>query len=52
LRNHVRVQMELYPHAHHADTVAPFALLARHRSAAYEQSIAFIESVTRSDPSP
>jgi acetyl esterase/lipase len=52
LRNHVRVQMELYPHAHHADTVAPFALLARHRSPAYENSVAFIESVTRSDPSP
>jgi acetyl esterase/lipase len=52
LRNHVSVQMHLYPHARHADTVAPFALLARHRSPAYEDSVAFIESVTRSDPSP
>lgn len=52
LRNHVRVQMKLYPHGRHADTLAPFALLARHRSPAYEDSVAFIESVTRSDPSP
>jgi acetyl esterase/lipase len=52
LRNHVRVQMKLYPHGRHADTLAPFALLARHRSPAYEDSVAFIESVTQSDPSP
>lgn len=52
LRAHARVQMELYAHGHHGDTVAPFALLARHRSSAYEDSVAFIESVTRSDQSP
>jgi acetyl esterase/lipase len=52
LRNHVRVEMKLYAHGHHADTLAPFALLARHRSAAYEDSVRFIQSVTRSDPSP
>jgi acetyl esterase/lipase len=52
LRNHVRVEMKLYPHGRHADTVAPFALLARRRSPAYEDSFAFIESVTRSDQSP
>ena len=52
LRNHIAVQMKLYPHRRHADTVAPFALLARRRSPAYEDSVAFIESVTRSDPSP
>jgi acetyl esterase/lipase len=52
LANHVRVVMKLYPHGGHADTLAPFALLARRRSRAYEDSIAFIESVTRSDPSP
>jgi dipeptidyl aminopeptidase/acylaminoacyl peptidase len=52
LRNHVRVQMKLYAHGRHADTLARFALLARHRSPAYEDSVAFIESVTRSDPSP
>jgi acetyl esterase/lipase len=52
LANHVRVEMKLYPQGRHADTVAPFAWLARHRSPAYEDSVAFIESVTRSDPSP
>jgi acetyl esterase/lipase len=52
LRNHIRVQMKLYPHGRHADTVAPFALLARRRSPAYEDSVAFIESVTQSDRSP
>jgi acetyl esterase/lipase len=52
LRNHVPVQMKLYAHGRHVDTVAPFALLARRRSPAYEDSVAFIESVTRSDPSP
>lgn len=52
VRSHVRTQMKLYPHGRHADTVAPFALLARRQSPAYEDSVAFIESVTRSDPSP
>lgn len=52
LANHVRVEMHMYPHGRHGDTVAPFALLARQRSPAYEDSVAFIESVTRSDPSP
>ena len=50
--NHVRVEMHLYPHARHGDTLAPFALLARRRSPAFEDAVAFIESVTRSDPSP
>jgi dipeptidyl aminopeptidase/acylaminoacyl peptidase len=50
--NHVRVEMHLYPHRGHADTLAPFALLARQRSPAYEDSVAFIASVTRSDQSP
>jgi len=52
LANHVRVEMHLYPHRRHGDTLAPFALLARRRSPAYEDTVAFIESVTRSDPSP
>jgi acetyl esterase/lipase len=49
---HVRAQMHLYAHRRHGDTLAPFALLARKRSPAYEDAVAFIESVTRSDPSP
>jgi acetyl esterase/lipase len=52
LAKHVRVEMKLYPQGRHADTIAPFALLARRRSTAYEDSVAFIESVTRSGPSP
>jgi len=52
LREHIRVEMKLYRHGRHGDTVAPFALLARHRSPAFEDSVAFIASVTRSDPSP
>jgi acetyl esterase/lipase len=50
--HHVPVEMHLYPHARHGDTVAPFALLARKRSPAFEDTIAFIARVTRSDPSP
>jgi acetyl esterase/lipase len=50
--HHVRVEMHLYAHRRHGDTIAPFAQLARARSSAFEDSIAFIESVTRSDPSP
>jgi acetyl esterase/lipase len=52
LANHVHVEMHLYPQRRHGDTIAPFALLARDRSPAYEDSVAFIESVTRSDRSP
>jgi acetyl esterase/lipase len=52
LANHVHVEMHLYPERRHADTLAPFALLARERSPAYQDTVAFIESVTRSDPSP
>jgi acetyl esterase/lipase len=50
--NHVRAELHLYPHGRHNDTLAPFALIARGTSPAYDDSIAFIESVTRSDPSP
>jgi acetyl esterase/lipase len=50
--NHVAVEMRLYAHRRHGDTLAPFAWLARRRSSAYEDSVAFIESVSRSGPSP
>jgi len=50
--HHVPSEMHLYEHRRHDDTIAPFALLARRRSPAYEDAVAFIESVTRSDPSP
>jgi acetyl esterase/lipase len=50
--NHVRVRMELYANGRHSDTIAPFAFFARHRSKAFEDTVAFIERVTRSGPSP
>ena len=49
LRNHVRVELELYPHRGHGATVAPFALLARWRTPTVEAVVKFIDSVTRSD---
>jgi acetyl esterase/lipase len=44
--HHVRVETELYPGKGHADSVAPFAVLARFRSPAQSQTVRFIESVT------
>jgi acetyl esterase/lipase len=46
LKKNVRVDLHLYPHRGHADTVAPFALVARWRSPAVKDTIDFIESVT------
>jgi acetyl esterase/lipase len=48
LRNHRQVELRLYPHRGHADTVAPFALIVRWRTPAVDDTVAFIESVTRS----
>jgi dipeptidyl aminopeptidase/acylaminoacyl peptidase len=48
LRNHVRVELHLYPHRGHGDTVASFAPLLRWRTPAVEDTVTFIESVTRS----
>jgi acetyl esterase/lipase len=44
---HLRVELHLYPHRGHGDTVAPFAPVARWRSPALRDTLAFIESVTR-----
>jgi acetyl esterase/lipase len=44
---HLRVELHLYPHHGHGDTVAPFAPVARWRSPALRDTLAFIESVTR-----
>ena len=46
--NHVRVDLHLYPHRGHPDTVASFAPLARWRTPAVEDTMKFIESVTAS----
>ena len=50
--NQVRVETHLYRHVGNDGTLAPFALIARGASPAYEDIIAFIDSVTRNGPSP
>jgi acetyl esterase/lipase len=44
---HLRVELHLYEHHGHGDTVAAFAPVARWRSPALRDSIEFIRSVTR-----
>jgi acetyl esterase/lipase len=44
---HLRVELHLYEHRGHGDTVAPFAPVARWRSPALQDTCTFIESVTR-----
>jgi acetyl esterase/lipase len=51
VRAHVRVEMHLFPHRGHADTVAPFALLARWRTPVVDQVAAFVRSVG-AEPAP
>jgi len=45
LSNHVRVDMHIYPHRGHADTLAPFALVVRGRSPAADDTFAFLDSL-------
>jgi acetyl esterase/lipase len=45
VRAHVRVEMQLFPHRGHADTVAPFAVLARWRTPVVAEVAAFVRSV-------
>jgi acetyl esterase/lipase len=47
LRYHRRVELHLYPNRGHGDTVASFAPIARWRTPALEDSLDFINSVTR-----
>ena len=49
LRAHVRVELHLYPHRGHADTVASFAPLAHWRTPAVEDTVRFIASLTPTD---
>jgi acetyl esterase/lipase len=44
---HLRVELHLYEHRGHGDTVAPFAPIARWRSPALQDTLEFIRSVTR-----
>jgi acetyl esterase/lipase len=46
LRAHVRVELHLYPHRGHPDTVASFAPLTRWRTPAVKETVEFIDSVT------
>ena len=46
VRNHVRVELHLYPHRGHPDTVDPFAPLTRWRTDAVKDTVKFIDSVT------
>jgi acetyl esterase/lipase len=43
---HVRVEMHLFAHRGHGDTVAPFALAARWRTPVVDEVAAFVRSVT------
>ena len=45
--NHVRVETQFYPGKRHADTVAGMSVPARGRTPVLDQSVSFIESVTR-----
>ena len=45
LQKNVRVEMHLFPHRGHADTVAPFALLLRWRTPVVDEVAAFVRSV-------
>jgi acetyl esterase/lipase len=48
LRDHLRVELHLYPHRGHGDTVGSFAPIARWRTPAVEEAVAFIHSVAGS----
>jgi acetyl esterase/lipase len=45
VRAHVRVELHLYPHRGHPDTVASFAPLARWRTPAVSDTVKFIEGL-------
>lgn len=46
LRDHLRVELHLYPHRGHGGTVGSFAPIARWRTPAVKDTLAFIQSVT------
>lgn len=48
-RNHVRVQLILYPHRGHSATVASFAPITRWRTPAVKQTVEFIDGLTPGD---
>jgi acetyl esterase/lipase len=46
LHDHLRVELHLYPHRGHGETVGSFAPIARWRTPAVKDTLAFIQSVT------
>jgi hypothetical protein len=46
LRQHLRVELHVYPHRGHGDTVASFAPLARWRTSAVKDVVTFVNEVT------
>jgi dipeptidyl aminopeptidase/acylaminoacyl peptidase len=46
VRENVRVEMHLFPHRKHADTVAPFAVLVRWRTPVVDEVAAFVRSLS------
>jgi acetyl esterase/lipase len=45
-REHVRVEVHLFPHRGHSDTVAPFALILRWRTPVVDEVSTFVRSVS------
>ena len=52
LQEHLQVELHLYPHRGHGDTVASFAPVARWRTPAVKDTITFIKSVTGGEAAP
>jgi acetyl esterase/lipase len=52
LQEHLQVELHLYPHRGHGDTVASFAPVARWRTPAVKDTITFIKSVTSGQVAP
>jgi acetyl esterase/lipase len=52
LRDHLQVELDLYPHRGHGDTVASFAPVTRWRTPALQDTLTFINSVTSGPPAP
>ncbi len=52
LQEHLQVELHLYPHRGHGDTVASFAPVTRWRTPAVKDTITFIKSVTGGEAAP
>jgi acetyl esterase/lipase len=49
-KDHVPVELDLFAHRGHADTVASFALITRWRTPALKESVAFVHSLAKRVP--